>query len=148
MTSDVVTLHVDTTIQDAVKSLAQRGISGAPVTDNDGRLVGLLDDSDLLLSEAKLHAPTTVELFGAYLTLPGEGRRYEEQVRQALAQTVGQAMDDDPVSVTAEDNLERVATLMVDRGVSRVPVLDDDRKVIGIVTRGDMVKAMYRPGEQ
>lgn len=146
MTTDVLTLDVDMTIDEAVRRLSERGISGAPVVDGQGRLVGLLDDSDLLLSEARLHAPTTIELLGAYITFPGESQRYEEQVRQALAQTVENAMDDDPEWVGEDATVETVATIMVDRGVSRVPVLDPERRVIGIVTRGDLVGALYRMG--
>ena len=144
MTREVVTLHTDTTVEEAVRLLSEHEISGAPVVDDDGRLVGLLDDSDLLLSEARLHAPTTIELLGAYITFPGESRRYEEQLRQALAQTVGDAMDDRPDVVEADATVETVATIMVDKGVSRVPVIDEGRKVIGIVTRGDLVGALYR----
>ena len=145
MTRDVVTLDAQMTIDEAVRALAEHGISGAPVVDDQGRLVGLLDDSDLLLSEARLHAPTTIELLGAYITFPGESRRYEEQVRHALAQTVGEAMADEPHVVGTDATVEAVATIMVDRGVSRVPVVDQDRRVVGIVTRGDLVGALYRP---
>lgn len=144
MTTDVLTLDVDMTIDDAVRRLSERGISGAPVVDPEGRLIGLLDDTDLLLSEARLHAPTTIELLGAYITFPGESQRYEEQVRQALAQTVESAMEDDVESVTDDATVETVATIMVDRHVSRVPVVDSEGRVIGIITRGDLVGALYR----
>ena len=144
MTRDVLTLTIDSSVQEAVGALSARGVSGAPVVDGAGRLVGLLDDSDLILAEARVHAPTAIELFGAYLTLPGEQRRYTEQIEHALATTVEEAMDDDPASVGEDAFLEEVATIMVDRGVSRVPVVDGDRHVVGIVTRGDMVGSLYR----
>lgn len=144
MTEQVLTLHPDTSVEEAVRELSRRGISGAPVVDEEGRLVGLLDDSDLLLSEARLHAPTTIELLGAYITFPGEHRRYEDQLRQALAQTVGVAMDTDPDALGPEATVEEAATIMVDTGVSRVPVVDEHRRVVGIVTRGDLVGALYR----
>lgn len=144
MTSDVLSLHVDTTVEEAVREMSERGVSGAPVVDDDGRLIGLLDDSDLILSEAKLHAPTTIELFGAYLTLPREAHCYEDQLRHALASTVGEAMDDEPHTVGPHATVEEVATIMVDRGVSRVPVLDERRHVVGIVTRSDIVGSLYR----
>ncbi len=144
MSAPVVTVSPDDSIEAAVRVLAERGIRGAPVVGADGRLVGLLDDSDLLLSEARLHGPTTVELFGAYLTLPGEKRRYEQELQHALGRTVGEVMESEPATVGEDAIVEDVATIMVDRDVSRVPVLDSDRRVVGIVTRGDLVKAMYR----
>jgi CBS domain-containing protein len=144
MTTDVLTVRPETTVEEALALLSERGVSGAPVVDGDGRLVGLLDDSDLLVSEARLHGPTTIEILGAYLTLPGEKRRFNEEVRHALGRTVGEIMDGKPPWVDAGGIVEDVATIMVDRQVSRVPVVDADRHVVGIVTRGDLVGAMYR----
>jgi CBS domain-containing protein len=144
MTAQVVTLRPEQTIEEAVTILGEHGISGAPVVDQDGRLVGLLDDTDLILSEARVHAPTTIEILGAYFPLPGERHRFEEELRAALGQTVADVMESDPATVPVDASVEDVATIIVDRDVSRVPVLDADRRVAGIVTRGDLVKGMYR----
>jgi CBS domain-containing protein len=144
MTTDVVTLHADDSVEDAVHALGARGISGAPVVDADGRCVGVLDDSDLLLSEAKVHAPSAVEILGAYITLPGTLKRFEDEVRHALARTVADLMDPDAPWVSPEATVEDVATAMVAHNVSRVPVLDEDHRVVGIVSRGDLVAAMGR----
>ena len=144
MSADVVTLTSDTTVEDALSVLNTHGFSGAPVVDARGRLVGLLDDSDLIVSEARLHAPTVVEILGAYFTLPGEHRRFSDEVRHALGRTVGEVMHERPPSVPTRATLEDVATAMIDHNVSRVPVVDEERRVVGIVTRGDLVAAMYR----
>ncbi len=146
MTAGVVTLNPEQTLEEAVAALAEHGISGAPVVDDQGRLVGLLDDTDLILSEARLHAPTTIEILGAYFPWPGERHRFEEDLRVALGQTVGDVMEIAPAVVGPEATVEDVATIIVDRDVSRVPVVDADGHVIGIVTRGDLVKGMYRTG--
>lgn len=144
MTTDVVSVTPDTTVEDTLALLSRHNISGVPVVDDDGHLVGLLDDSDLLVGEARLHGPTTVELLGAWIPIPGERRRYEEEVRRALAATAGEAMDPEPVSVGPQATVEDVATLIVHRDVSRVPVVDDDNRLLGVVTRGDLVGAMGR----
>jgi CBS domain-containing protein len=144
MTTDVLTVTPDTTVDEAIQLLAQRGISGAPVVDADGRLVGLLDDTDIILSEARLHAPTVVELFGAYLTLPGEQKRYEHELRHALGQTVDDLMHHEPPFVGVDATVEDVASVIVERDVGRVPVVDADGRVVGIVTRGDLVGALGR----
>jgi CBS domain-containing protein len=146
MSSPVTTLSPETTVEDAAAILAEARFNGAPVVDADGRLIGLLDDSDLILSEVRLHAPTTIELLGAYIPLPGERRRFEEEIRHALAQTVAEVMHDDPPSVREDATVEDVATLLHDREVSRVPVVDADGRVTGIVTRGDIVRAIGRAG--
>ena len=144
MTTAVITLHAEDSVEDAVRTLAERGISGAPVVDDDGRLVGLLDDSDLILSEAKVHAPSAIEILGAYIPVPGTFKRFEDEVRHALARTVADLTDPKAPSVGPEATLEDVATAMVGHRVSRVPVVDENRRVIGIVSRGDLVHAMGR----
>jgi len=144
MTTSVLTLRPEQTIEEAVAILSEAGISGAPVVDEDGRYIGLLDDTDLILTEARLHAPTTIEILGAYLPLPGERHRFQEELRQALGQVVGDVMETKAATVGPDATVEDVATIIVDRDVSRVPVLDDDGRVIGIVTRGDLVRGMNR----
>lgn len=144
MTTDVVSVTPDTTLEDTLLLLSRHHISGVPVVDEDGRLAGLLDDSDLLVGESRLHGPTTVELLGAWIPIPGERRRHEDEVRRALAYTAGEAMDADPVAVGPDATVEDVATLMVHQHLSRVPVVDEDKRLVGIVTRGDLVGAMGR----
>jgi len=147
MTTPVTTLTADTTIEEAASLLVEADIGGAPVVDGSGRLIGLLDDSDLVLSEARLHAPTTIEILGAYIPLPGERRRFQDELRQALGKTVGEVMEDDPPSVQPDATVEDVATLLHDRAVSRVAVVDAERQVVGIVSRGDLVRALRRAQE-
>lgn len=144
MTAPVHTVRPEDSIEDAVRALVEHGVTGAPVVDDAGRLVGLLDDSDLVLSEARLHLPTTIELFGAYIALPGEQRRYEQELRHALGRTVGEVMHESPPSVLVDARVEDAATLMVERGVSRVPVVDRDRVVVGVVSRGDLIRVLGR----
>ena len=144
MTSPAITLLPDATVEDAINLLVESSISGAPVVDADGRLVGLLDDDDLIVSEARLHAPTTIEILGAYIPLPGDLRRFNDEVRQALGRTVEEVMDDEPAALGEDATVEDAATLLHDRGVSRLPVVDADGKVIGIVTKGDLLKALRR----
>ncbi|HVM20903.1 MAG TPA: CBS domain-containing protein [Egibacteraceae bacterium] len=144
MSSPAFTLTPETTVEEAIGALVERDIEGAPVVDTDGRLVGLLDNGDLIISEARLHAPTTIEILGAYIPLPGDLRRFNEEVRQALGRTVGDVMEHDPPSIGTHQTVEDAATLLLDRGVSRLAVVGDDGAVVGVITRGDLVKALRR----
>ncbi|HEV2766927.1 MAG TPA: CBS domain-containing protein [Acidimicrobiales bacterium] len=145
MTTDVLTFSPDEGVQDATRRLIERGVDGGPVVDGEGRLVGMLSSGDLLVQETKLHYPTVISLFGAYLELPSSHRRFEEDLRRAVGATVGDVMHDEPVSCAEDDTLERAATLMHDHEVSRLPVVGDG-KVVGIVARGDILRAVMGAG--
>lgn len=144
MSSPVTTLSPETTVEEAIALLVDSDFGGAPVVDHDGRLVGVLDDSDLIVSEARLHGPTSIEFLGAYIPLPGERKRFEEELRHALAQTVADVMDTDAPTVADTATIEDVATIIHDHRVARVPVVDGERRVVGIVTRTDLVKSLRR----
>lgn len=146
MSADVLVVAESATVEEAVQRLSEHNVSGAPVVDADGRLVGLLDDTDLLLSEARVHAPSAIEILGGYIPLPSSWQRFESELRHALASTVSELMTTDPPSLSPDDTAEDAATLMLERGVSRVPVVDEDRRVIGLVSRHDLVLAMGRGG--
>ena len=144
MSTPAITLSPESTVEEAVGVLVSNNIGGAPVVGADGKLVGLVDDDDLIISEARLHAPTTIEILGAYIPLPGDLRRFNEEVRQALGRTVAEVMDDKPPTVTDTATVEDAATALHDHGVSRLPVLDSAGKVVGVVTTGDLLKALRR----
>ncbi|HSH23866.1 MAG TPA: CBS domain-containing protein [Acidimicrobiales bacterium] len=145
MSTDVVTFTPDESVQDAIRRLVERDVDAGPVLDADGRLVGMLSSGDLLVQETKLHYPTVVSLFGAYLELPSSHRRFEEDLRRAVGATVGDVMAPEPVSCAEDDTLERAATLMHDHDVSRLPVTADGR-LVGIVSRGDILRAVMGAG--
>ena len=138
MSSEVVTLSPDQSVPEAADVLAEHGIGAAPVVE-DGRIVGLLRDEDLIVSEAKLHVPTVIEFLGADIVWPASERRWEKELKKAAAATVRDVMSTEFPQVAPGDSVERVATVMHDASASHVPVVDGDR-VVGIVARGDLVR--------
>ena len=143
MTTDVVTVTADQTLASAADVLADRGIGAAPVVDGEGRAVGLLRDEDLLSTEARLHLPTTIAILGVNFTLPGEVARYDEELRKAIASTVGEVMEQEFPQLPPDASLEDAATLMHQADVTHVVVVDDGRAV-GIVARGDLIRHLAR----
>jgi CBS domain-containing protein len=142
----VLTFTPDMKIEDAARALAERKLGGAPVVDAGGRVVGLLEDDDLIVQETRLHAPTVITVLGAYIPL-GSQHDFEEELRKAVGATVGQVMDADPEVCREDDTLERVATLLHDKHLSRLPVVASDGTLVGIVSRGDLVRALLLPQE-
>jgi len=140
MTTDVITVDPDMTVQDLAKLLAERGISGAPVVDASGRLVGIVSEGDLL-HRAEI----------------GTARRHRERRRswwlddfasdlardyiRSHGRTVKDIMTRGVVTVTEATDLGEVAALLEAKRIKRVPVTRDG-KVIGIITRANLVRAL------
>jgi CBS domain-containing protein len=141
MTADVLVFRASDKIESAARMLAERGVGGAPVVDENGALVGLLEDDDLIVQDARLHIPTVISVLGAYLELPSSLARTEKELHKAVGATVGEVMDSDPPSCRPDDTLETVATVMHERKIDRLPVVEGG-KVVGIVSRGDLVRAI------
>ena len=139
MSTKVVTLRPDQSVEEAADVLAAGRIGAAPVVDGSGTLVGLLRDEDLILSEANVHVPTAITFLGADFVLPSALHQFEDDLKKAAGSTVADAMTTEFATVGPDDNLETLATLMHDREVTHVPVVEGG-KLVGIVARGDLVK--------
>jgi CBS domain-containing protein len=140
MTTDVVTLTPDVKFEVAADILADKKIGAAPVVDADGKVVGLLRDEDLIVSEGNLHAPTWFNFLGAEFPLPGENRRFEEELRRMVAATVADLMETKFPTCSPSDTLASVASQMHDSDITHMPVVDGEGKLVGIVARGDIVR--------
>jgi CBS domain-containing protein len=139
MSTKVVTLRPDRGVAEAADILAADKIGAAPVVDAGGKLVGLLRDEDLIVSEANVHVPTAISFLGADFVLPSALHRFEDELKKAAGSTVGDVMSTDFARVGPDDTLEALATVMHDRDVTHVPVVDGDA-LVGIVARGDLVR--------
>jgi CBS domain-containing protein len=89
----------------------------------------------------KVHFPTYLSLLGGYIFAPGASDRYESALRKAVGATVADVMTTDPVTVAPEALVTDVATLIVERDVARVPVMDGD-ELVGIVSKSDIVRSL------
>lgn len=137
MTSDVVTVSPDSPLRDVARVLSERGISGLPVVDGDGRCIGVISEGDILFKELGPRTPPRpLEwLLGA--------RPDAEESRRRTATTASEAMTAPAIGVEPDRPLRAAADLMVRRGVNRLPVVEDGR-LVGIVTRADLVRAYLR----
>ncbi len=139
MTAKVVTITPDATFEAAADLLAEHRIGAAPVVDADGTVVGLLRDEDLILSEANIHAPTWFSFLGAEFPMPGQAKRFEEELKRMTAATVVDLMETEFPTCGPDDTLGTVAAAMHEGDVTHMPVIDGG-KLVGIVARGDLVR--------
>jgi len=140
MTRQVVSVGVDAAVVEVARVMAEHGVSGAPVVDKDERAVGVISEKDFLT------------LMGA-----GEHRNFMEVVAKCLSakgcvaapmkrQTAGDIMSAPAVTVEPDATTAEVLTILEQRNINRVPVVDRTGRLMGIVTRGDLLKASGRRG--
>ena len=144
MTGDVLTFAPGDNVMDAMRTMLVRDVDGAPVVDADGTIVGLLSTADLIVEEARVHLPTVITLLGAYIELPSSKRKFDHDMEKALGSTVGEVMGEPAPTLAPDDTVELAATIMHEEGADRLPVLDASGAIVGIVARGDIVRAIVR----
>jgi CBS domain-containing protein len=143
MTRELITVSPDTEIVQATKLLLGNRINGIPVTDETGKLVGILCQSDLIAQQKKLPIPSFFTFLDGLIALTSM-KQIEKQVQKIAAITVAQAMTPNPVTVQPETDIEKVAALMVDKNFHTIPVVDEG-ELVGIVGKEDILKTLI-PG--
>jgi CBS domain-containing protein len=142
MRTEFPTVSPDATVAVVASLLADSGLNGVPVIE-DGRMIGIITDSDIIAREADVDAPTVIPFLDA-IFVADAGRSYKEEIRRALAVDARQLMSSPVISIRETATLEHIATLMVDEKVNPVPVLDADDNLVGMVSRADLVRIIAR----
>jgi CBS domain-containing protein len=141
MTRDVLTVKPTTPLSEAIKLLVDRHISGLPVVDNAGKLVGVISESDLMWREKGLDLPPHILFLDSVIYLENP-LQHERDLHKVLGQTVGEVMTDRPISITIDTSLPMAARIMHDKKIHRLPVVDTEDRPIGILTQSDIVRAI------
>lgn len=144
MVDDVVTGRYDTPFKEVVRLLEEHGISELPVVDDDNKVIGVISETDLMLRQAREPRvgggrPRRLRLFG------GSARRTAAKSR---ARTAGGVMSTPPVTVRADATVTEAARLMTDHRIERLPVVDEENRLIGIVTRRDLLQVFLRTDDE
>ena len=139
MTRQVTTVHPDDTVAHAVRLMLQKRVSGLPVIDSDGRLVGIVTEGDFL---RRSEIGTQRKRSRWLEILVGHGKLAEEYAR-SHGRKIHEVMTEDPAFVTEDAPLEEVVTLMEKRRIKRLPVVHDKR-LVGIISRANLLHALDR----
>jgi len=141
MTPSPITVNPETPLKDAISILVENKLSGLPVVDKENKLVGVISESDLMWQETGVEPPPYIMILDSVIYLQNLGR-YEKDIHKALGQTVGEVMTDKPITIKTDQPVKKAAQLFHDRKISRLPVLDLNNNVVGIITQGDIIRAM------
>jgi CBS domain-containing protein len=139
MTKDIITVKPATTIEDLAHILIKHQISGTPVVDEDGNLIGIVTENDLISKNKKLHIPTILRLFDAFIPLGTS--RLEEEIKRMAAFTVGEICTRNVVTCDEDMSIEDVATMMTEKKIHLLPVLKE-RRLVGIIGKKDLIKGI------
>jgi CBS domain-containing protein len=143
MTRSVVSVHRTTPIKEVAQLLIENGISGVPVVDVTGAVIGVVSEADLLIKEqgadAIRHRPLA--------RFRGESAESRAQLVKLGAVTAADAMTAPAITITPARSIHDAAAIMTSRKVNRLPVVDDG-KLVGIVSRSDLVRAYVRSDDE
>lgn len=141
MTKDAIAVARDTPLKEVGALLAEHRISGLPVVDADGVVLGVVSEADILVKE---QGPESRH-GGLFAWLLEGGRADQDKL---AARTAGEAMTAPAITILARKHVSDAARLMTEHGIKRLPVVDGYDKLVGIVTRSDLVRAFARPDDQ
>ncbi|UCD10858.1 MAG: CBS domain-containing protein [Nitrospinaceae bacterium] len=138
MTKEVITVTRETSLQDLSRIFMENGINGLPVVDEEGAVIGVVTQGDLIEQKKQLHIPTVIALFDWVVPLESE-KKFEADVKKMTASTVADIFHPHPVTVDVNADLTEIATLMAEEDVHTLPVLDGGR-LVGIIGKLDLIR--------
>jgi len=142
MTRDVITVKKETTIRELAELFARHRISSAPVADDNGNMIGIVTETDLIEQDKSLHIPTVISLFDWVIYLESD-KKFEKELKKMTGQTVGDIFTPEAETVAPSTPISEVADIMSSRKIHAIPVVED-HKVVGIVARIDLIRTMIR----
>ena len=141
MVKKVITINKNASVAELSELLIKNKISGVPVVDDSGKLVGIATEGDLIIRDADLHFPRYFKLLDSIIYLESLNK-FKRNLRKYLGTKVEDVMTSKVKIVKEDTPINVVANIMIRNNVNRVPVLDNDGDLVGIITRADIVKSM------
>lgn len=139
MTKEVITVKPETTLDELARLLMKQQISGAPVIDDNGKIIGIVTENDLISKNSRLHIPTILRLFDAYIPLGTS--KMESDIRKMAASTVEDICTKEIITVDEEASVEYIATIMTEKRIHILPVVREG-KLVGIIGKKDLIKGI------
>ncbi|WP_405810897.1 CBS domain-containing protein [Streptomyces sp. NBC_00210] len=146
MVGEVISVTPATPFKDVAKLLAEHDITGLPVLDDDGRVLGVVSESDLLVRQASAGGADEEQQGPRHGRTPRSTADTRDDKREGL--TAGLLMSAPAITVRVEDTIAKAARTMLRRGVERLPVVDAEDRLVGIVTRRDLLQVFLRPDSE
>ncbi len=142
MSKDVVTVHETNTVEEVARIFIEKKISGVPVVDSQNKIIGIISEGDLVFQQKKLNPPVFLSFFDGVIQI-GKNAFFDE-IKKISAFLIKDLMTKEDLVVAKEDmDVSDVASLLIENKVNRIPIVDEENRVVGIITRYDLIKANY-----
>ena len=141
MNKKVITIKKDASIKELSELLVNNKISGVPVLDENSSLVGIVSEGDIIVQNSDLHFPRYFKLLDAIIYLESLNK-FKRSLQKHLATKVEDIMTVKVKTAGEDTPINEIADIMLDNRVNRLPVMDKNNKLVGIITRADIVKSM------
>lgn len=142
MNNDVISVKVEDKVEDLVKILLDHGISGVPVIDEKDNVVGIVSEADLIYREKSLHLPAFIPVLDGIVFLESF-KKLEKEIKKMTAYRVKDVMNKEVITVKEDTEVQEVVNILLDKKINRVPVVDDENKLVGIITRSNILRHIY-----
>jgi CBS domain-containing protein len=146
MTRDVITVTPETEVTEIARLLLERRFNGVPVVNRNGDLVGVISQSDLIAEQKKLPIPSVFTILDAFIPIYPPGKMAKE-VQKIAAMKASQAMTADLVTVGPEEGIDEIASIMVNKSIHTIPVLEGG-KLVGIIGKEDILRTLVFSSKQ
>ncbi len=140
MSRDVITVRPETSLRDLAEILSQKNINGVPVIDDDGELIGVVCESDLVERNKPLHIPTVFVILDSIIPLENPWRMQKE-FKRLTATRVEDIYSRPAISVNPDTDISEVARIMSEKRIHTLPVVDRG-KLVGVVGKGDVIRSL------
>ncbi len=143
MNKSVITINKNASINELSSLLLKHGISGVPVMDDNGNMVGVATEGDIIVKDTDLHFPRYFKLLDSIIYLESL-TRFKKNLKKHLATKVEEIMSSEVVTVGETAPVQEIANIMTKENINRVPVVNENNKLVGIITRADIIKSMIK----
>ena len=142
MTKEVITVNVNDTVEKCANLLSKHDLSGLPVLDDEGNVKGIVTEGDIIRRASRIEGIPVLEVLGGifYLESP---KHFMDKLKKSMGTIASMIMSEDVITVGPDEKIEDAATLLVKEKIKRLPVVDEEGNLIGIVARRDIMDYLF-----
>lgn len=142
MTKEVITVVEDDTVEKCANLLITHGLSGLPVLDDKGKIMGMVTEGDLIRRASRVKGPAVLEVLGGLIYLESP-KKFIDELKKSMGNVARDLMTEDVITVNPDKEIEDAATLLVQKKIKRLPVVDKEGNLIGIISRKDIMSHLF-----